>query len=1153
MHSISRYALRVVFVSACAWLAQACSSGSGPSNVGNNVNRVPIARPLIMNSGATNAVREGAEVLLTGRDSEDPDGPLLDWRWSGPAGVPLVTRSRTTVSFTAPDVDVETAFNFELTVFDTDGATHTAPIQVVVVPADDLNTFLAPRAVQGTAPDVVTFVAALEPGTSVGVIDVPFSIRLSAALTYQARGNFAETVPLDLPELAEPLVGVWPANETMTCAQGQSAEDCMRSSFLSSRFAVQVPRLDATDFNAQFFASGELSRLLDPHLVEFATVEITATLDAGNLQPNAHLLVTGDSAVIAQAGPSQIGIPAELTVTNDTLLGGVSGEEQRATAEAYYRTVDPYSRRQRLSDWLIMAGFAGPDGRLLPEAEQGTGEFAHALYTNNFDLGFGRDMYVRTAPNGDVFAFVANYPTLEAGIKKTDSFATVVMEFTPPDNPSLHASCAVKQRFVKFFTYVPDERGDSQRVTAMNFDGRGERYTPGNCVTCHGGTFGNLSDTVPDPAGGLPLFRDCGDTNATFMPWDLDSFLYSDTDPAIVSGAPRPDGKSFVDYTDPTGRFRRDAQEEQFRKLNVASLGTYETYVAEGGDAARMATAIELVNGWYGGTPRTPGTRFDGSFTPAGWDVSDDVAHAYHVAFARHCRACHVQLADPNKHFASYRDFVVNPLTGNARALEDLVYRRGIMPLARLSMDRFWVPFEGGTPPAVVLAEVLAADPDIQLDPEARPGAPVFDIVRSPDTPKETDIVRLDARRSAFVSDPQWRALDATANGVCVVPTLIAATTLDVAFRASRPGRYCIELESNGVTTVEEFEVAANSPPTLVVHAFAQTIDENASPQPIELAYEDLDDTPDELVYTLRGTLNGTVFLDGVPLIVGGQFTQAAIEAGQVTFDPGYAGNLMAGELVDGGFDYAITDGLATLGAAPAAALQYRLNIRGVNDGQPTVTVSNSPASALFVGGTVALGSARISAADPDTSASGLTITVQMAPGSSGSISPAQLTYQQILNGMSFQYQHNGSLDFVDTVNVRVTDGTFTSGVSALMVSSRVSFANNIGGVVSAQSTGILGGNCALNCHNATGGGVGAPNFTSGGSVSYTAVSSRVSLPENACASPNSPSSLLLAKPSQSVAHTGGLQPGFDLSQGGDRSAYNLVRAWICSFGAGNN
>src|SRR5690606_34760395 len=148
-----------------------------------------------------------------------------------------------------------------------------------------------------------------------------------------------------------------------------------------------------------------------------------------------------------------------------------------------------------------------------------------------------------------------------------------------------------------------------------------------------------------------------------------------------------------------------------------------------------------------------------------------------------------------------------------------------------------------------------------------------------------------------------------------------------------------------------------------------------------------------------------------------------------------------------------ITDGLATLGAAPAAALQYRLNIRGVNDGQPTVTVSNSPSSALFVGGTVALGSTRITAADPDTAAAGLTIMVAMAPGSSGSISPAQLTYQPILSGSAFTYTHNGSLDFVDTVNVRVTDGTFTSGISALMVASRVSFTNNIGGPVSAQST----------------------------------------------------------------------------------------------------
>src|SRR5690606_22582276 len=101
--------------------------------------------------------------------------------------------------------------------------------------------------------------------------------------------------------------------------------------------------------------------LLDPHLVELAMIEITARLDAGNLQPNARLLIAGDAGIVAEAGPSQIGVPAALSVTADTLLGSVSGEEQRATAEAYYRTVDPNFRRTRLSDWLILAGFAGPD------------------------------------------------------------------------------------------------------------------------------------------------------------------------------------------------------------------------------------------------------------------------------------------------------------------------------------------------------------------------------------------------------------------------------------------------------------------------------------------------------------------------------------------------------------------------------------------------------------------------------------------------------------------------------------------------------------------------------------------------------------------------------------------------------------------------
>jgi len=41
---------------------------------------------------------------------------------------------------------------------------------------------------------------------------------------------------------------------------------------------------------------------------------------------------------------------------------------------------------------LKQAGFTAADGSLLGDAVSGSGQFAHAVYLNNYDLGFGREM-----------------------------------------------------------------------------------------------------------------------------------------------------------------------------------------------------------------------------------------------------------------------------------------------------------------------------------------------------------------------------------------------------------------------------------------------------------------------------------------------------------------------------------------------------------------------------------------------------------------------------------------------------------------------------------------------------------------------------------------------------------------------------------------
>ena len=178
----------------------------------------------------------------------------------------------------------------------------------------------------------------------------------------------------------------------------------------------------------------------------------------------------------------RVGLPTAGFVPLDTVLAAIEGREAALTSAVYYRTVDPTGTRTSLNAWLRQAGFLAADGTLLPEAVAGTGEFAHAVYVNNFDLGFGRQMYTRTDELGNVFSFVKNYSTLEGAIRQLDSFATVVTEYSPLVN---HTDPTPK--FVKFFTFVEDGSGDAPRVASFDFDGRGERHTPGNCVVCHGG------------------------------------------------------------------------------------------------------------------------------------------------------------------------------------------------------------------------------------------------------------------------------------------------------------------------------------------------------------------------------------------------------------------------------------------------------------------------------------------------------------------------------------------------------------------------------------------------------------------------------------------------------------------------------------------
>jgi len=200
--------------------------------------------------------------------------------------------------------------------------------------------------------------------------------------------------------------------------------------------------------------------------------------------------------------------------------------ESEFTAKVYYATVDPDNKRKTLRDWQNVNGF-GPGGDV--------GADAFAIYINDADLGFARRMYLRTKASGDIASCVENYLTIDNAKAQNGVLATVCMEWGPAPDGS-----GGGRRYTKFYTY--DE--NNNRALGADLDGRGFKYQPGLCMTCHGGFPKGLE------AGGYP---DHGDVDAFFLPWDLDTFVFSQTDPNLS----------------------RAAQEGEFKKFNQAVLSTY--------------------------------------------------------------------------------------------------------------------------------------------------------------------------------------------------------------------------------------------------------------------------------------------------------------------------------------------------------------------------------------------------------------------------------------------------------------------------------------------------------------------------------------------------------------------------------------------------
>jgi hypothetical protein len=89
------------------------------------VNKAPVA-----SAGTDQSINEGVLGTLDGSASSDPDGSLITYLWTAPAGITLSSTTALKPTFTAPEVAVNTNYIFTLVV--NDGTISSATDQIIV-------------------------------------------------------------------------------------------------------------------------------------------------------------------------------------------------------------------------------------------------------------------------------------------------------------------------------------------------------------------------------------------------------------------------------------------------------------------------------------------------------------------------------------------------------------------------------------------------------------------------------------------------------------------------------------------------------------------------------------------------------------------------------------------------------------------------------------------------------------------------------------------------------------------------------------------------------------------------------------------------------------------------------------------------------------
>ena len=269
-----------------------------------------------------------------------------------------------------------------------------------------------------------------------------------------------------------------------------------------------------------------------------------------------------------------------------------------ASCDSQGNMVDPIS----FDDWKRLNGFK-PTGS--------TAEVA-ANYINKRDLNLVRRMVATQSAPDHISFYVCNHPgplgtsqqevddLLTAGLNDEKRIACVAMEW------SVSIGTNTGKPFTKFFTFAPS----GALLASVNLDGRGEKFMPGACVACHGGS--KYNGKFPEKGAASAHL------GANFLPFDTGNYLFG----------------SATELSEST-------QSASFFELNRLVRATEL-------DTLNTATS-KLIRGWYGDGATT---TLNKAYVPQAWmDLKaeagggySDADEFYRQVVGSSCRTCHTSL-----------------------------------------------------------------------------------------------------------------------------------------------------------------------------------------------------------------------------------------------------------------------------------------------------------------------------------------------------------------------------------------------------------------------------------------------------------------------------------------------------------------------------